>query len=115
MNENQGISRRDMMKVAGAAGVGIAIAGCKPRGSGGKKKDAASTDGPAGDCGCGGTKLQFDNASFYDADGKFQVEKGKDAYIALMKFHGYRNQVWFYKDPRLCLLWPQWILWRRSP
>jgi D-lyxose ketol-isomerase len=30
----------------------------------------------------------FDNASFYK-DGKFDVEKGKDAVIALMKYHGY--------------------------
>ena len=30
----------------------------------------------------------FDNASFYK-DGKFDVEKGKDAVIAMMKYHGY--------------------------
>ncbi len=33
--------------------------------------------------------LVFDNASFYNADGTFNVEAGKDAYIALMKYHGY--------------------------
>jgi len=44
--------------------------------------------------------IQFDNASFYDAAGKFQVEKGKDAYIAVMQFHGYpvypglREKLW---------------------
>jgi len=33
--------------------------------------------------------LVFDNASFYNADGTFNVEAGKDAYIAVMKYHGY--------------------------
>jgi len=41
-------------------------------------------------------KLHFDNSHFYDSSGKFQVEKAKDAYIALMKFHGYP----VYKDMR---------------
>jgi len=45
-------------------------------------------------------KIQFDNAYFYDAAGKFQVEKAKDAYIALMRYHGYpvykemREKLW---------------------
>ena len=44
--------------------------------------------------------IQFDNSSFYGADGTFDVEKGKDAYIALMKYHGYpvykgmRESIW---------------------
>lgn len=44
--------------------------------------------------------LVFDNASFYNADGTFNVEAGKDAYIALMKYHGYpvfdglRERLW---------------------
>jgi D-lyxose ketol-isomerase len=33
--------------------------------------------------------IEFDNAFFYKADGSFNVERGKDAYIALMKYHGY--------------------------
>ena len=33
--------------------------------------------------------LVFDNASFYDAQGNFNVEAGKDAYIRMMKYHGY--------------------------
>jgi len=33
--------------------------------------------------------LVFDNASFYNADGTFNVEAGKDAYMALMEHHGY--------------------------
>jgi D-lyxose ketol-isomerase len=32
---------------------------------------------------------RFTNAQFYDAKGTFLVEKAKDAYITLMKFHGY--------------------------
>jgi D-lyxose ketol-isomerase len=44
--------------------------------------------------------VQFDNATFYDADGKFQKDKAKDAYVALMKYHGYpvyegiREKMW---------------------
>ncbi len=35
------------------------------------------------------SSIVFDNASFYNADGSFNLEAGKDAYIALMKYHGY--------------------------
>ena len=44
--------------------------------------------------------IQFDNASFYNAEGKFDVEKGKDAIMALLKYHGYpvfagmREKIW---------------------
>ena len=46
------------------------------------------------------TDITFDNASFYGADGKFDVEKGKDAIMALLKHHGYpvfpgmREKIW---------------------
>jgi hypothetical protein len=33
--------------------------------------------------------IQFDNSWFYDKDGKFIEERGKEAYIALMRYHGY--------------------------
>jgi D-lyxose ketol-isomerase len=33
--------------------------------------------------------IEFDNATFYDADGKFQEDVAKDAYITLMEYHGY--------------------------
>lgn len=33
--------------------------------------------------------IEFDNAWFYNTDGSFNVERGKDAYIAMMKYHGY--------------------------
>ena len=40
--------------------------------------------------GCGQKQaLVFDNATFYNADGSFNVEAGKDAYIKMMKYHGY--------------------------
>lgn len=79
------ISRRNILKTAGIAGAGLAMAGCAAMG---------------GKCGCRKRKLQFDNAWFYDKDGKFIVERGKDAYIALMKYHGYpvfdnaREKLW---------------------
>ncbi|HUT32281.1 MAG TPA: hypothetical protein VNE39_02270 [Planctomycetota bacterium] len=44
--------------------------------------------------------IQFDNSYFYDEAGKFQVERAKDAYIALMRYHGYpvykemREKLW---------------------
>jgi D-lyxose ketol-isomerase len=43
---------------------------------------------------------RFDNASFYDAKGKFDPERAKDAYLALMRYHGYpvfdgaREKLW---------------------
>jgi D-lyxose ketol-isomerase len=45
-------------------------------------------------------RIHFDNAYFYDADGNFKAEAAKDAYIALMKYHGYpvfedaREKLW---------------------
>ena len=45
-------------------------------------------------CPCGSSQaskasITFDNAWFYGKDGKFIEERGKDAYIAVMKYHGY--------------------------
>ncbi len=46
--------------------------------------------------------MKFDNARFYDQDGKFDVEKAKDAIIELCKHHGYpiypqfREQLWVF-------------------
>ena len=37
--------------------------------------------------------IRFDNSYYYGPDGEFQADKAKDAYIALMKYHGY--PVWF--------------------
>ena len=50
--------------------------------------------------GCAPKSIQFDNSYFYDKDGKFDQDKAKDAYIALMKHHGYpvyknmREKIW---------------------
>ena len=44
--------------------------------------------------------ITFDNASFYGKDGTFDVEKGKDAVLALAAYHGYpvfpgmREKLW---------------------
>lgn len=44
--------------------------------------------------------IHFDNSCFYDDAGKFQADKAKDAYVALMKYHGYpvfegvREKMW---------------------
>lgn len=44
--------------------------------------------------------LRFDNKTFYGADGRFDVEKGKDAVMALARHHGYpvfpgmREKLW---------------------
>jgi D-lyxose ketol-isomerase len=40
-------------------------------------------------CGTCGPSIEFDNATFYDADGKFLEDVAKDAYITLMTYHGY--------------------------
>lgn len=48
----------------------------------------------------GAVPIHFDNAFFYGKDGKFDVEKGKDAIMALAKHHGYpvfpgmREKLW---------------------
>lgn len=46
------------------------------------------------------TPPKFENAYFYDAQGKFLPERAKDAYIEVMKYHGYpvmpglREKLW---------------------
>jgi D-lyxose ketol-isomerase len=56
------------------AACGMLVGGC----SGGADRCPAGNKG----------SIQFDNAFFYDAAGKFQVEKAKDAYVAVMQYHG---------------------------
>jgi D-lyxose ketol-isomerase len=81
MKRGKAVSRRSMLKTIGVA-AGLAAAGC---GTG------AATRG-------GG--LAFSNADFYDSGGKFKPQAAKDAYVALMKFHGYpvfkdvREKLW---------------------
>lgn len=40
-------------------------------------------------CGFGDKGISYDNSYFYDKDGKFVENNAKDAYIAMMKYHGY--------------------------
>lgn len=70
MNRKKGVSRRSMLKTAGL-GLCLAATGC----------DTPATTKPA--------PMAFDNADFYDASGTFKVDAAKDAYITLMKYHGY--------------------------
>lgn len=66
-------TRRNMLKTAAGAMAGAAVVGM-----GGQSAQAA--DKP---------KIDMPNEWYYDADGNFDVEKGKDAIIALCKYHGY--------------------------
>ena len=38
---------------------------------------------------CSKQNIVFDNSYFYNADGTFNAEAAKDAYITMMKYHGY--------------------------
>ncbi len=66
--------------------------------------------------------VQFDNSTFYDADGKFQEDKAKDAYVALMKYHGYpvyegiREKMWVsdYGTGRFADLGLGAVLWKNN-
>lgn len=69
------LNRRSMLMAAGAG-----VAGASLLGAGAESADA--------DCGKCKKKLCFNNSDFY-VDGEFSVEKGKDAIIALMRYHGY--------------------------
>ncbi len=75
MNPSEKINRRSLLKTAGV------VAGASVLGAGG----AAAAEEKC----CGKGKLAFTNEQFYDADGKFDVEKGKDGVMALCKYHGY--------------------------
>lgn len=89
MKDDYNIDRRTAIATLGAAGMGIALGGKAMA-----RQKCAATPG----C-CTAKKLSFKNASFYK-DGIFDLDKGKDAYIALMKFHGYpvfdglRERLW---------------------
>jgi len=86
MKDNNEMNRRSMLKaagaVAGATAVSATAMGQEPR----RRRPRPS--------------IKFDNASFYGADGKFDVEKGKDAIITLCRYHRYpifpdmREKLW---------------------
>ncbi|MBL7154128.1 MAG: hypothetical protein ISS79_10440 [Phycisphaerae bacterium] len=72
MDVKKMISRRAVLQTASAA-AGLSVAGCSPA-------EKATARKP---------NINFDNAYFYDAEGKFKPEAAKDALIALMEYHGY--------------------------
>jgi len=75
MSKKQTISRRSVLTAAGSA-AGLAAVSAAARG---EAKPASA----------GKVSIQFKNEQFYGKDGKFIEDKGKEAYIAVMKFHGY--------------------------
>lgn len=83
------MDRRSLLKAAGAA-AGLAATGVVTRAT--EAADACCKEKQA----C----IHFKNESFYDAQGKFDVEKAKDAVLALCKYHGYpifpgmREKLW---------------------
>ena len=68
--------------------------------SGRNRLAAAATSAGAGEKAGRKRKPRFKNETFYGPDGKFDVEKGKHAIIALCKYHGYpifpglREKLW---------------------
>lgn len=76
MGDDRKVSRRSALKKAGgslaAGALAAGAAGCTP-----------GTDG------AGKTALHFENAEFYDADGKFVEANAKKAVIRLCEHHGY--------------------------
>lgn len=78
-------SRRNVLKSAGIAVAGLSVGGCNT------KSDQPAAKKP---------DINFDNAYFYDAEGKFKPEAAMDAYIALMEYYGYpvfddvREKLW---------------------
>ncbi len=91
------MDRRLILKTGAVAGAGLVAAACAPQND--------IVDAQTKPCMCKTDKASImpPNASFYK-DGKFDVEKGKDAIIALMKYHGYpmypdvRKELWVYEE-----------------
>lgn len=71
MDQKSIIDRRTILKTTAAAAMGMGLSGCA--------EQQMTSSG----------KISFNNADFYDKDGKFIVDKGKEACIELMKYHGY--------------------------
>lgn len=85
MKKKQTISRRSVLTAAGSA-AGLVAVSATARGA---AKPAAAKP-PIGPKTCKKHPLpKWKNSDFYDADGKFLVDKAKDAYIALMAYHRY--------------------------
>ena len=78
MITRKSMNRRSLLKAAGSF-AGIVAVGT------GTALGAAEGQGRA----AGKPNIRFRNADFYGPDGTFDVEKGKDAIFALMRYHGY--------------------------
>lgn len=99
MSHESDIRRRDLLAAAGAAASMVGFGMVESLTA--AEKDQSSAPQKSGCCSTGTTRLKlvFNNADFYQ-DGKFQVEKAKDAVIALCQHHGYpvypdlRDQLW---------------------
>ncbi|HYW78260.1 MAG TPA: hypothetical protein VE890_01745 [Thermoguttaceae bacterium] len=76
MKREDNMNRRAALKAAGAASIGLAMTATTMTDT---AAYAAKTK----------NGISFNNADFYGADGKFDVEKGKDAILSLCKYHGY--------------------------
>ena len=66
------LDRRTVLKGAGVAAAGFSVGGCSQMESARKSAN-----------------IHFDNGYFYNAEGEFKPEAAKDAYVALMEYHGY--------------------------
>ena len=91
MNESQRPSRRTVLKAVGSA-AGLSLVGATATGAQTQRPSRGRKSRPA--------SIRFKNEAFYGDDGKFDVEKGKDAIVALCKYHGYpifpdlREKLW---------------------
>ena len=65
----------------------IVVASCS--GTSSSEKVAGEEVKEAKSQACCKSTITFKNENFYKADGTFDVEKGKDAIVALAKYHGY--------------------------
>lgn len=85
MDTKDQMNRRTALKTVGIAAVAVSAQSALAAPKKGRKKKG---------------KIHFENSFFYDSDGTFKVEAGKDAYIALMEYHGYpvfpdmREKLW---------------------
>ncbi len=88
MKDNNAMNRRSMLKAAGAV-AGAAAMGATAMGQEAQQRRRRPRP-----------SIKFDNASFYGADGEFDVEKAKDAIITLCRYHRYpifpdlREKLW---------------------
>ena len=80
MSKSQLPSRRTILKAAGSA-AGLSLIGGRAMGAQQKRAEQGRRRTRP--------SIRFKNESFYGADGKFDVEKGKDAVIALCRYHRY--------------------------